>query len=56
MEKKGPVAKNPLIRGMLSAPIDDFLEVSFDLAASKEQFCELFGQMCIKCEVKKCKM
>ena len=39
-----------------SAPIDESLDVSFDLAASEGQFCELFGQMCIKCEILKRKM
>ena len=38
------------------APIDESLDVSFDLAASEGQFCELFGQMCFKCEVQKCQM
>ena len=40
----------------ISAPIDESLDVSFDLAASEGQFCEFFGQMCIKCEVQKGKM
>ena len=39
-----------------SAPIGESLDVSFDLAASEGQLCELFGQMCIKCEVQKCIM
>ena len=41
---------------LASAPIDESLDVSFDLAASEGQFCEFFGQMCIKCEVQKGKM
>ena len=42
--------------GNVSAPIDGSLDVSFDLTASEGQFCELFGQMCIKCEILKRKM